>query len=210
MKVLHVGASGLVGRAVLSQLLADLRVEHVVAPGRRPLPTLHPRLHNPVVDFEHLPAQAPWWRVDAVICTLGTTLRQAGSQAAFRRVDHDYPLEVARRALDHGAQAFALNSSMGADAHSRFFYLRVKGELEQALGALAYPSLTCVRPGFIGGARSPPRPAEVAVTRVATALGPVLPRRWRINPAERVAAALVHAAVQALPGRHVVEAAELA
>ena len=88
MNILHVGATGLVGRLVLARLLASPSVSRVVAPTRRPLGIEHPRLLNPVVEFDALPEAAEWWAVEAVICTLGTTIADAGSQAAFRRVDH--------------------------------------------------------------------------------------------------------------------------
>jgi uncharacterized protein YbjT (DUF2867 family) len=127
--VMLVGATGLVGGAVLRQAQSDARVDRIVAPTRRELPP-HQKLENPLVDFEHLPADAPWWAVDGVICTLGTTIRKAGSQKAFRRVDYDYPLAVARLARQYGARTFALNSATGADPRSRFFYNRVKGEVE--------------------------------------------------------------------------------
>ena len=118
MNILHVGATGLVGRLVLARLLASPSVTRVVAPTRRPLGIEHPHLSNPVVDFEVLPEAADWWAVDAVICTLGTTIDDAGSQAAFRRVDHDYPLRVAQLAHRHGAHTYALNSALGANARS--------------------------------------------------------------------------------------------
>src|SRR3546814_2239199 len=102
---------------------------------------------SPVVDFDALPADAPWWAVDAAICTLGTTLAVAGSRDAFRRVDHDYPLAVARLARRQGARTFVLTSAMGADARSSVFYNRVKGELEAAIAALDFPALVLVRPG---------------------------------------------------------------
>src|SRR3546814_6672143 len=88
----------LVGQLVLARLLESPGVARVVAPTRRPLALRQPVLENPVVDFDALPADAPWWAVDAAICTLGTTLAVAGSRDAFRRVDHDYPLAVARLA----------------------------------------------------------------------------------------------------------------
>lgn len=103
-RVLLIGATGLVGQSVLRQALQHPQVEQVIAPTRRPLPA-HARLLNPVVDFDALPSDADWWAVDAVICTLGTTIKKAGSQAAFRRVDHDLPLRVAQIALRHGAKA---------------------------------------------------------------------------------------------------------
>lgn len=202
--VLLVGATGLVGRHVLAQLLVHEAVARVVAPTRRAMDIVHPALINPVVDFEALPLQADWWKVDSVICTLGTTMKHAGSRQAFSRVDHDYPLQVAERALQAGAQAFALNSAMGADPASRFFYNRVKGEVERDLETLGYVSLTFVRPGLIAGARDEKRPAEQLTGFVLKALGPLLPPRLRANKAERIAAALVDAALQARPGRHVV------
>ncbi|UYB52053.1 NAD-dependent dehydratase [Xanthomonas sp. AM6] len=210
MKILLAGATGLVGRQALAQLLAAPACSAVVAPTRRALDLVHPKLHNPLVDFEQLPAQASWWPVDAVICALGTTLRQAGSRAAFRRVDHDYPLAIARLAQRHGAAAFALNSALGADPRSRFFYNRVKGELERELQALGFASLALVRPGLIGGERAQPRRAERLAGTVLQALGPLLPRRYRINPAAHVAAALVDNALRPRAGVHVVGSEQLA
>ena len=210
MKILHVGATGLVGRLVLERLLGSPQVARVVAPTRRPLGITHPCLLNPVVDFEALPEDADWWAVDAVICTLGTTIADAGSRAAFRRVDHDYPLQVARLARRHGARVYALNSAMGANARSAIFYNRVKGELEDALAALDYPSLVLVRPGLIDGERERPRAGEGRALAVSRLLRPLFPGKWRPSRAVRIADALVDAALQGMPGRHVVEAAELA
>jgi len=209
MKVMLVGATGLVGGHVLRQLLDDARCDAVVAPTRRPLALADPALLNPVVDFEQLPLDADWWTVDAVICALGSTIRQAGSRERFARIDHDYPLQVARQARAQGAHAFVLNSAKGADARSRIFYSQVKGRLEQDLRALDYPSLTLVRPGLIGGERSERRTGEHLASVVLGALGPVLPRGWRINPAEHIAAAMVEAAMNPKPGVQIVEADQL-
>ena len=129
MKLLLLGATGLVGRHVLARALADPRVEAVVALGRREL-AAHPKLRSPQVDFDHLPPHADWWQADAVVCALGTTMRTARSEEAFRRVDFGYPLAVARLARAHGTPTYVLNSAIGADARSRLFYNRVKGELE--------------------------------------------------------------------------------
>ena len=210
MRVLLAGATGLVGSQVLQRLLADTRCTAVVAPVRRPLPLQHPRLSAPLLDFDAPPLQAPWWQVDAAICTLGSTLKQAGSRQAFARIDHGYPLAIARAVKMHRCTVFALNSAMGANPRSAFFYNRVKGELERDLRALGFASLALVRPGLIGGARSEPRPGEQAAARVLGALGPVLPRAWRINPAGRIAAALVEAALAPAPGVRVIGSAQLA
>ena len=210
MKILRVGATGLVGQLVLARLLESPGVARVVAPTRRPLALRHPALENPVVDFDALPADAPWWAVDAAICTLGTTLAVAGSRDAFRRVDHDYPLAVARLARGQGARTFVLTSAMGADAHSSVFYNRVKGELEEAIAALDYPTLVVVRPGLIDGERSERRPAEAAALVVSRALRPLLPAKWRPSRAARIADALAAAALAPPPGRSVVGSVQLA
>lgn len=201
-QLLLVGATGLVGGQVLQQALADPSVLRVVAPTRRSL-VPHPKLLNPLVDFERLPEDADWWAVDSVICTLGTTIRVAGSEAAFYKVDHDHPLEVAYLARRHGAGAFAFNSALGADAGSRVFYSRTKGETERDLQAVGYPSLTFVRPGLIGGQRDQSRPGEQLAVKVSGWLQPLLPRRLRVVPAKRIAHHLLQAAMVAAPGVHV-------
>ncbi|PBS14198.1 NAD-dependent dehydratase [Lysobacteraceae bacterium NML93-0792] len=203
MRLILAGATGLVGRHVLARALADPRVTHVVAPTRRPLPA-HPNLDAPLVDFDALPADAAWWRADAVICALGTTMKTAGSRDAFRRVDHDYPLAIADLARRHGTPVYVLNSAMGADAQSRVFYNRVKGELESALRTRGFASLTLVRPGLIGGDRDERRLGETLATHLLRTLHPLLPRKWRINPAERIADALLDAALDPPAGVHVV------
>ncbi len=202
--LLLAGASGLVGQAVLRQALDDARVRMVIAPSRRPLPG-HARLRNPVIDFDALPTDADWWSADAVICTLGTTIGDAGSRAAFRRVDLDYPLAIARLAQRRGARAFALTSANGANPESRIFYSRTKGELERELTAMGFDSLTIVRPALLGGERAQRRPAEYLGLKLLGAMGPVLPRRYRVVPAEAVAATLLRAALAALPGIAYVE-----
>lgn len=209
MKLLVVGASGLVGSHVLKRALADERISEVVAPSRRAL-TGHPKLVVPVVDFAQLPSDADWWRADAVICALGTTMKQAGSKEAFRQVDHEYPLTVAKLARRHGTPTYVLNSATGADAASRFFYNQVKGELERDLAACGFTSLTYVRPGLISGPRQEFRLGERAAECVLNVLGPLLPRKWRTNSADNIAKALLEAAIAARPGVHVVRSDELA
>lgn len=202
-RLMLVGATGLVGQSVLRQALKHPQVKQVIAPTRRLLPP-HARLLNPLVDFDALPSEAGWWTVDAVICTLGTTIKKAGSQAAFRRIDHDHPLAVAQLALRHGAKAYALNSALGADANSRVFYSRTKGELERDLQTLGYPSLTFVRPGLIGGERQEARLGEQIGVTVSQWLRPLLPKRYRVVPAERIAFHLLEAALAVRPGVTVV------
>ena len=207
--LLILGATGLVGGHLLRLALDDVRVERVVAPVRRalvmPRGAIPSRLEAPVVDFDALPGDAPWWRVDAVACALGTTIRDAGSREAFRRVDVEYVVEAARRAREAGARSFALNSSAGANRSSLGFYLRCKAEAEDAVAALGYPSCTIVRPSMIGGERVRKRTLEHIAVRIGRACAPVIPARWRVVEAEAIARRLLDAAIEAAPGRHVVE-----
>jgi uncharacterized protein YbjT (DUF2867 family) len=206
--LLLVGATGLVGQSVVRQALADSRVDKLIAVTRKPLPP-QPGLENPTVDFDALPADAPWWGVDGGICTLGTTMRQAGSHQAFRKVDVDYPLAVATLLREHGAQSFAFNSSIGANPKARAFYMRVKGEVEQRLIALGFPSLTLVRPSGILGPRKAHRKWEARTIRVFHSLRPILPRHYRVVPADKIAKALIEAALTAPAGVQVVESERL-
>lgn len=188
--------------------LADTRVARVIAPTRRELHA-HAKLINPVVDFDHLPPDANWWKVDAVVCALGTTMAKAGSKVAFRKIDLELPLQVARLSLMHGAKSYALNSALGADAASRVFYSRTKGELEQALRAMKFPSLTLIRPGFLDGHRQESRPAERMAIWVSKSLGPLLPGRYRVVPAQRVAHHLLESALAGESGVKLVQSEHL-
>jgi uncharacterized protein YbjT (DUF2867 family) len=151
LDLMVVGATGVVGSQVLAAALVDSRFAKVIAPTRRPLPS-HDKLLNPVVDFTQLPTDAPWWRVDAVICALGTTIKAAGSQAAFAAVDRELPIRIARLAKQAGATRFALNSALGASQTGNF-YLRTKAEAETGIRAIGYPYFTIVRPSLIDARR---------------------------------------------------------
>ena len=134
-RVLLAGATGLVGRECLARLAADETVSGITALVRR-MPADSSRHDRKVrfaeVDFDRLEEQRALFAVDQVICALGTTIRKAGSREAFRRVDYDYPLAIARLALEGGARHFLLVSALGADPESRVFYSRVKGEMEES------------------------------------------------------------------------------
>jgi len=200
-RLLIVGATGLVGQQVVAQALADPRVSHVVALTRRPMAP-QDRLENVVLDFADLPRAADWWSVDGVVCAMGTTRAKTSSPAVYRQIDYGYPLAIARLAREHGATRFALTSSLGADARSRFAYPRLKGELEEALTALGFPSLTIVRPSVLGGDRAEWRLGERAWVVALRLFAPLVPRRLRVSPASAVAATLLDGAVAGPPGVH--------
>lgn len=191
--VVLAGSTGLVGRSILEGLLADSSVEMVHSLGRRNLSVVHPRLTCHTVDFAALP---PLPHVDEVYLALGTTIRDAGSQAAFRAVDFDANFAVARATLTAGARRCGLVSSMGANARSKIFYSRVKGELEEALGQLAFAGLVIARPSLLvgdrGGLGQPVRALEKASLLIFKALRPLIPINYQPISADQVARALLN------------------
>lgn len=193
-RVLLAGASGLVGREILQGLLADGTVAVVHVPGRRAAGLQHPRLESHVVDFAALPALPP---LDEAYLALGTTIRQAGSQPAFRAIDFDANLAVARAARAAGARRLGLVSAMGADAGARIFYNRVKGELEQAVLQLGYEGVVIARPSLLAGDRAAlgqaPRAGEQLALVAGRWLWPLWPADLRPIPAAAVARALLDA-----------------
>lgn len=203
------GATGLVGRAILEGLLADGSVAVVHVLGRREPGGAHPKLTPHVVDFAALPPLPP---LDEVYLALGTTIKAAGSQAAFRAADFDANLAVARAALAAGAGRAGLVSAMGADSKSRVFYSRVKGELEEALARLPFEGLVIARPSLLTGDREalgqPSRLAERVATTVSSFLGPLVPANYRPVAAAEVARALL-ARVPAARGRVVLLSGEM-
>ena len=201
------GASGLVGRECLRLLAEDDSVAEVRVLARRALPagSMSPRVREMRVDFEDLQAHPKWFKSDWVFCALGTTMKKAGSREAFRRVDYDYPLAIARAALAQGARHFLLVSAMGANARSPIFYNRVKGELEEALQGLGYASLTIARPSLLLGERKEWRAGEEIAKRV----GWLFPSRSRPVQASQVALALVRAAHEGRRGARLLENPEL-
>ena len=211
ISVTLLGGTGLVGSEALRILLAHEAIRRVVTVGRRPLPPAiaagvsRTRLHERVVDMDRLADHADAFAADAVICALGTTMKQAGSREAFRRVDHDIPLAAASLALAMGTPHYLLVSALGADADSRIFYNRVKGQLEADVAALGFRSTTIVRPSLLLGARADRRAGE----ELAKAFGWLVPGRYRPVRAREVARVLVQRALAAETGMRVIESDEI-
>lgn len=192
------GGSGLVGRQLLPLLLAAPEYARVQAISRRPLPLEHARLANRVLRFDApLEGQLKGLAVQDAFCCLGTTIRAAGSQAAFRAVDHDLILAFARTAKAAGAERLVVVSSVGANAGSNNFYLRVKGETERDLEALRLRSLDLLQPSLLLGPRAERRTLELGAQVAGWVFGPLLMGAWsRYRPIEAsvVAAAMLGAA----------------
>lgn len=196
------GASGLVGGHLLRILLESPEYQQVTALGRRSLNLTHAKLNQQVVDFHHL--DPALFRVDDIFCCLGTTIKQAGSQAAFREVDLEYPLSLGRLAKAAGARTYLLVSSMGADTHSRFFYNRVKGEAEEGLKALSLPALHIFRPSLLLGQRQARRLGEeIATVIIKPFMG--LMGKYRPIAGVDVARAMYNVARREVPGIHTYE-----
>lgn len=200
-RVLLAGATGLVGREILAGLLANRTVGVVHCVCRRALTVKHPKLQSHVVDFAALPTLP---KVDECFIALGTTIKVAGSQAAFRAIDLDAVVAVAMAAQSSGATKFGVVSAMGADAKSSVFYNRTKGEMELALANIGLKSLVIARPSLLDGNRTalgqPERGGEGIGLWLARRLRPVLPVNYRAILAKDVAYALVRAVQTAKPG----------
>lgn len=211
LSVLLVGATGLVGRECLRLLLADSAFDRIVVVTRRPLsPDVRsPKLETHVVDFDHLNEYDELFTVDAIICALGTTIRQAGSRTRFRTVDYEYPLAFARLGRRHGCEHFLLVSALGASPRSRYFYNRVKGDLEESLRSLGFPRLTIVRPSLLLGPRAQLRLGEEVAKRVTRWLGPLVPRAYKPVQARAVAQTLLRAARESGSGERVIESGQI-
>jgi uncharacterized protein YbjT (DUF2867 family) len=202
--VLLAGATGLIGRALLPMLLASkyYRSVHVLLRRTPPDIKASAKLKIHQVDFARLPAAFP--TVDDVFIALGTTIKVAGSEAAFRQVDLDFVVSIARGARAAGATRLAVVSAMGADAKSRVFYNRVKGEMQAAITQLGYASVVIAQPSMLLGDRTalgqPTRSGEIWAARLLGPLGWIVPKAVRPIPARAVASALLAATVDTKPG----------
>lgn len=180
MKLLLAGATGLVGTEVLRLALSDARVTRVIAPVRKPLTQHSEKLSAPVAADGDLVAALRDEPMDGCICCLGTTIRNVGGdKSRFIAVDKDLVLRIARWAKDHGARSFVLTSSLGADAQSRIFYSRVKGETEAAIRAIGFDHLHIFQPSILTGPRQEKRFGERIGIAVMRALAPLLLGTWR-------------------------------
>lgn len=200
---LVLGATGLVGDQLTHRLIDATVYDKVKVLTRRPLSWQHPRLQEISFDFEH--PNGLLTQADDIFCCLGTTIKKAGSKEAFRKVDYQYPLDIARMGLDQGARQFSLVSSMGADSGSSFFYNRVKGDLERDLSALGYPSLLIFRPSLLLGNRAEFRLGERIGAGVMRLLAPLIPARYKGIEATQVANAMFSIAQKGLTGKHIFE-----
>ena len=206
------GSTGLIGGLLLDLLIRDEAYQKVVALTRKPLPTSADKVENIVVDFESLQQNIDQLKADDIFCCLGTTMKQAGSKEAFRKVDHEYPLQLAGLTRDQGAQKFFLVSALGAKKSSIVFYNQVKGETEESVAKLNFPTLHIFRPSLLLGPRKEKRTGEDAMKKFYQAFGFIFSgpfRKYQAIEAVKVARAMLHFAKEDQTGNFIHESEEL-
>jgi uncharacterized protein YbjT (DUF2867 family) len=209
---LIVGATGLVGRHCLAALLEDDEYESVAVLARRSFAREHPKLRAHVMDFDEPASYRRLAVGNDVFCCLGTTIRTAGSQQAFSKVDFSYPVAVAEAALANGAEQFLIVSALGANPNARAFYSRVKGAVERAVTGMPFKAVHVFRPSLLVGNRAEFRLAERVAISTLTPLsflfaGPL--RRYRPIQASVVGERMVTVAKMQLTGVHVYESEQI-
>ncbi|MGL4599819.1 MAG: NAD(P)H-binding protein [Bacteroidia bacterium] len=185
------GGTGLIGSFLLQLLLNDERYSEVKSFVRKPSGTKHHKLDEIVMDFSKADAFTLMVKGDDAFCCLGTTIKVAGSQAAFRRVDFEYVRWAAVNAAANGVKRFLVVSCVGADASAKNFYLRTKGEMEKAVDLPAFESCVVFRPSMLLGARREVRVGEMIGKFVMRGLTLIIPKKWRAVQSEAVARLMV-------------------
>lgn len=210
---LVLGATGLVGQKCLDLLLEDSSYGAVHVIVRKPLARQHPKLQQQVIPFTELEATVARVGAAEVFCCLGTTIKQAGSKEAFRRVDYEYPFRAAKSAAASGAKQFLIVTALGSDPSSMIFYNRVKGEVERDICALPLPTVHVLQPSMLLGERSEQRAGEAIGKVVMRLFQPLMlggARKYRAIEGAAVARAMVALAKQDKPGKHTHASDELA
>ncbi|MEI7983183.1 MAG: oxidoreductase [Bacteroidota bacterium] len=201
------GATGLVGKQLLQQLLAHPEYEKVIAVVRRPVEINHEKLTAMVIDFEKLPSALDGVKADDGFCCLGTTIKAAGSKERQYRIDHDYVVEFALGCLNAGVNRFGVVSSIGANASSSNFYLRTKGEMEGDLKKIPFRTLVIVEPSFLMGDRSEFRTGENIAAGIMKIAGPLMVgglKKYRGVTDTSVAAAMIREIQKEQEGIHMI------
>lgn len=209
MTALLLGASGLTGGYCLQELLNENQFDKIIALSRKPLNMKHPKLEQIITDFSDLTSLQSTLKAEVVFCCLGTTIKKAGSKEKFKQIDYEYPLRVAQITKENGTHTFALVSAMGANTNSLFFYSRVKGELEQALRNLSFPSLIILQPSLLLGDRKEKRIGEDIGKVISAVLGFLIPAKYKAIHAQQVAKAMVKLSLQGLSGTTIKENDEI-
>ena len=203
------GPTGLIGNQLLHLLLQDDEYSRVKAISRRPLNMEHPKLENLVLDFDTMTEHYEQLKADDVFCCLGTTMRQAGSKEAFKKVDYSYPVELAKIAKGHGALRYLLVSALGANKNSAIYYNRIKGEVEEAVAQVGFSSLHIFRPSLLVGDRKEVRAGEGAAKIFYKIFGALIPNKYKAIDSLKVAKAMLHFSKEQQQGNSIHESDKL-
>lgn len=199
------GATGLIGGHLLKLMQDDDHFTEIRVLTRRPLEIHHPKVKVQVIDFSDPEAfKQAIEGCETVFCSVGTTNKKVkGDKTAYRKVDYDIPVTAARCCAETGGKQFLLVSSVGADSHSRNFYLKLKGEVEDKISGMSIPSISIFRPSMLLGDRQESRPLETVAQVISKALSFLFPSKYKPIAAEDVARAMVNAAKQGEKGTNI-------
>ena len=201
------GATGLVGSFLVKMLLEDGYYNKVKILVRKPVEPEHPTLEQIIYDYEN--PEPEKLVADDVFCCLGTTIKRAGSKEAFRKVDHDYPLQVAKAVHKNGAKNFSIVTAIGSNSKSSIFYNKVKGEVEENLKEVPFHSMQILRPSMLLGTRKEFRRGEEIGKFVASTLWFLFPKRYRGIHASQVAACMINTMKKPVKGVQVIESEKM-
>lgn len=199
------GGTGLVGKELVNKLVESEEYSMVHLVVRNPSGKDHPKIIEHVIDFEKLYEFDPKCHIDDFFCTLGTTMKKAGSKESFRKVDFDYVIYFAKVAKKLGSGCFCIVSAMGANPKSSIFYNRIKGEMERALKNLMLKKLIIIRPSLITGDRKEKRLGESFAVIVMKVFNPIIPAKYRSVPATKIANAMYRMALTEGEDTYVIE-----
>lgn len=204
MKAIVIGATGLVGKSIIEQLLVKNEVTEVLVFARRSTGIQHSKLNEKIIDFGKMKDWGHEVKGDALFSALGTTIKTAGSKEAQYLIDHDYQLGMARHAAQNGVKNYVLISSVNASATSPFFYLKMKGELDEEVMKLPFDSISILRPGPLKGHREHPRLME----EISTSILSLLPVNAGMKPVDghQVAKVAIDHGLKSIAGKRILEA----
>lgn len=203
------GTTGLIGRQLLDLLLVDSDFEKVIAISRKPLENVNHKLQNIVCELNQLPVVLQNVKADVVFCCLGTTMRIAKTKEAFRAVDFDAPLVLAKMAKENGAKKYVLVSALGSNKNSSIFYNQVKGQVEEAISHVGFDSYHILQPSLLTGTRKEQRTGEGAAQVFYKIFGFLIPKKYASIESIKVARAMMGYASQIQMGKYVHQSVDL-